>query len=251
MVQETSAASDLGISVLPFTEVELEGRMPGSDLIPHTNDEPWVRGVCKVITKNLEGNVKMLGTGFLFQVLNSHEGTVRGFLTCYHVATCDYVTRVEQNQITLDFQLLKQNHVLSTIQKENYKPIFNKQSDFYFMALSDKFCDELINKYGVQFISEAEPVNEELIFAPQHPEGKELHNASASVDSSWNVKRLQNWHNVSTEEGISGAPLLQQHGDEMRVIGINRGYHKREKVNLAITIDTIVQTIIANLQNVK
>ena len=232
--------------VLPFTMMFLEAVFDDSELTPDSSDEPWVKGVCKVITKNEEGK-DLSGTGFLFKFEDSQKRPVRGLLTCHHVATYDFFTRVEPNQISLDFQSLKKTCKLSEIQKGNYAPIFNREIDFYFAVLSDTFCEEMINNFNLQFIEPADSIKEERIIVPQHPDGKERRIASATIDASWDVKSATNWHKASTKRGSSGAPLLQKYGNEMRVIGINRGYDGENKLNGAITISGIITYINSKL----
>ena len=240
LLQETGAPT--AISVLPFNMMFLEAAFDESELKPDSSDEPWVRGVCKVITKNEEGR-GLCGTGFLLKFEDSQKRTVYGLLTCHHVATYDFFTRVEPNQISLDFQSLKKTYKLSEIQKEKCEPIFNQEMDFYFVILSDTFCEEMINNFKVQFIGAADSIKKEPIIVPQHPDGKERHIASATIDQSWDEKSGKNWHKVSTKTGSSGAPLLQKYGGEMRVIGINRGYDRNHELNGAISIGGIVNQI--------
>ena len=217
--------------------------MAGSELKKDSSNAPWVRGVCKVITKNPQKEGANYGTGFLLKFSDTKNSPVRGFLTCYHVATCDDITLEEPNKINLYFQSLDQTSNLTEIQKPGCGPILNQNTDFYFMMLSNEFCEEMVNKHGVQFIESTESITDDPIRVPQHPGGKERHIATATIDPNWKVEKKQNWHRASTERGSSGSPLLQKQGDEMRVIGINRGYDPNRELNGAVSIYGIINQI--------
>ena len=246
LIQDACAGPDMGNS-LPQCNVEnRDGLIPGSELTPHLSEDSWARGICKVITKNGDGKVAMYGTGFLFEVDHPH-GPIRGFLTCHHVVTTDFLHLASPGQIFLEFQAIQQTYTLNKIQNESNDPIFSHENDFYFALLSDEFSNEITKKYGAQFIQAGEAISNEMIIIPQHPDGKERYIATAPIDPSWDAANMMNVHQVSTKLGSSGAPLLQRSADEVHVIGINRGYDQYLKRNMAVTISAIIKEIKRNI----
>ena len=181
-------------------------------------------GACKVTVEDPPGTLRDQGSGFLFRFQIEEADLCYGLLTCHHVvarAQQDERSIPDPTKIFIEFKSeFGYKERLSDIQKENAQPLISAGNDIYFQELSEEFRIEMeTSKIG--FYESLETILDQHVWIAQYPNNGDRHIAAAKMEcQAWLEKRR---HSVSTRPGSSGAPLLQLHNGEMKVIGMHQG----------------------------
>ena len=232
-----------------FNNIEPHGLVPGCQLAS-VKDLEWFEGVCKVTVHHTPGDINSQGTGFLFRFETARQEEVKeifGFLTCDHVLYYD-VTNDEKKlaspeEIFLDFEGGDHFEKLSDIRETGSEPLRSLQNDIYFMQFSDAFRSDL-ERRNAHFFRGMGLNNEQHVIIPQYPGGQRSL-AYAMFANTWipDQRHTFTLHNVSTQCGSSGSPLLQVHMGERGVIGMHHGLWTGTAQNVATPIAYITQVL--------
>lgn len=178
------------------------------------------------------------GTAFLLKREGGAEtpdGHIYGLMTTYHLME-KYIHSPDPDRATLQFNK-RTPQPLRNVQKPSTRPVYNAALDYCYFELSDSFRHELQAK-GIIFLegapslqtthscsssdsrstsSSSEP--EERIILAHYPGLAGLHLSTGqmlltaragatSTPSAWTTCEQMHIHSGSTEEGSSGAPLI-------------------------------------------
>ena len=187
---------------------------------------------CKLITGK--------GTGF-FCELQLQNNTMKVLLTCNHVLTENLIknnsTITFKHQDTIKNLKINEKRFVCTNEELDYTCIQILNED----KLSDYFeIDTDINK------NPNEIYYNELFAIYQCPEGNDVSLSEGKIEEFKSDGVI--WHNISTDKGSSGGPLILS--KNLKVVGIHRGELKNE-LNNAIFINNILGDINQKLSKQK
>ena len=190
------------------------------------------RSICKIIVDN-KGKIKF-GTGFFMKVSDSK----RYLITNYHIIDIDSLKEKIEIEIwnkkkyilnpnNFDIKYLKEPKDIMTLEFKDLDDIF---LDVDFLNYDRNYED------GYLIYKDAD------IFTIEHPLGK---NASCSSGKILNIYEYEFDHNISTEPGSSGCPilLLSDNTNLIKVIGIHKNGDKKNKINGGTFIGEIIKEI--------
>lgn len=170
-----------------------------------------------------------VGSGFLVKLPVLRRGKfLRGLMTNNHVLD-QYAL---ETGATITFQLHQSG--------KNYEHQI-KSRDFRFTCplLDVTFVELSGSEYDcetfLQCETECEPGSN--LYITQHPGGGELSFAQGRLRAFWGFDML---HEVSTEYGSSGSPVVNRDG---RVVGVHKSRRPEESCNVATRIGTVISGI--------
>ena len=183
-----------------------------------------INATCKLITGK--------GTGF-FCELELQNYTMKVLLTCNHVLTEDLIknnsTITFKHQDTIKNLNINEKRFVCTHEELDYTCIQILNED----NLHDYFkIDTNINQ------DPKEIYNNELFAIYQCPEGNDVSLSEGKIEEFKSDGVI--WHNISTDKGSSGGPLILS--KNLKVVGIHRGELKNE-LNKAIFINNVLDDI--------
>jgi len=187
------------------------------------------KSVCLIKTK-IKG-----GTGFLIKLsISSMEKTIYGLITNNHVINSNfiknnksfsiYLNHYPKNSDLIDFShydiSLDENQFIFTSELIDITFIqlpdeYSKNPDFVFLDPYNDNCDE-----------------NELIYVFQYPKAI-FSFATGNIDSS---SGFNYFHDASTNDGSSGAPLINEN---LKVIGVHKAGLTSERKNIATNINIV------------
>jgi len=197
------------------------------------------KAVCKITIEKNGG--KDYGTGFF---LNNSDSK-KYLMTCYHVIN----PSLENNKIILEihnqkkFQLKFHNRFTKYFDKpEDIAIIEIKESDEIYKEV------EYLN-YDKNFLDGGYNIyKEQDVFSVEHPGGDDASCASGKITDLYNNNEFE--HDISTEGGSSGSPilLLNNNINLIRVIGIHKqgGNSGEIKINYGTFIGEILNKELNN-----
>ena len=177
--------------------------------------------ICKIIIR--KGGKTEYGTGFFMKV----SDLLKYLITNYHIIN-PYII----NNHT-EIEIWNKKRIKLTLKNRTIK-YFERPKDITIMEIKKddeiydyiEFLDYDINfiKYGYQIYKNVD------VFSIEHPFGKEAICASGSIINIFNNFEFN--HNISTDTGSSGSPiiLLNNNPNIIQVIGIHK--NRDEKLNL-------------------
>ena len=190
------------------------------------------RSICKIIVDN-KGMIQY-GTGFFMKVSDSK----RFLITNYHVIDIDSLNEKIEIEIwnkkkcilnpnNFNIKYLKEPKDIITLE---FKDLDYNDLDIDFLNYDKNYED------GYLIYKDAD------IFTIEHPLGK---NASCSSGKIINIYEYEFDHNISTEPGSSGCPilLLSDNINLIKVIGIHKNGDKKNKINGGTFIGEIIKEI--------
>ena len=190
------------------------------------------RSICKIIVDN-KGYIQY-GTGFFMKVSDSK----RFLITNYHVIDIDSLNEKIEIEIwnkkkcilnpnNFNIKYLKEPKDIITLE---FKDLDYNDLDIDFLNYDKNYED------GYLIYKDAD------IFTIEHPLGK---NASCSSGKIINIYEYEFDHNISTEPGSSGCPilLLSDNINLIKVIGIHKNGDKKNKINGGTFIGEIIKEI--------
>ena len=200
-----------------------------------------MKSVCKIIIKGINKN-NIYGTGFFMKISNS----LKFLITNYHVI-CPNV--INQN-IELEIWNLKKMKLNIS---NRYIKYFEKPKDITIIQIKD--TDSIYNDieflgYDSNYINGYNIYKNNDIFTVQYPLGKDASSASGIIVD---INEFEFDHNIPTEEGSSGSPiiLLNNNINLIQVIGIHKSGSYDENINGGTFIGEIINYINNDINNVN
>ena len=187
--------------------------------------------ICKIIFGS------KLGTGFFMKV-PFYKSSIF-LITCFHVLSNDSINEY------VDIEIHNENRYKIKIDsKERFIRYINKSKDITIIEI--KYTDEFI-KYidflncDINFldnINKYEEYREQYVFCFQYPKGSEL---EVAVGKIININNYEFDHNINTEPGSSGAPIILL--SNSKVIGIHKSGDSEKNINTGTFIGEIFNLI--------
>jgi len=195
--------------------------------------------ICKIIIN--EKGICHKGTGFFLKIKNS----LYYLITNYHVINPDRVSpKIEieiHNHNKMALNLRNRNINYLEIPKD-ITIIEIKESDEIFNDI------EFLN-YDMNYIQNGYYIYKGVdVFTIGHPNGDD---ASCSSGTIVNIYDYEFEHNISTNEGSSGCPiiLLNNNINLIQVIGIHKNADTKKKLNGGTFIGEVLKELFINLNN--
>ena len=218
-----------------FNKMELEA-FTGHKPIPLNITNEVMKSVCKIIITYKEGNHFETGTGFFLKYSN----TQKYLITNYHVINPDL--EKEKIEIEIYNKKIMRLNFIKRFTKYIERPkdisiIEIKESDEIFKDI--KFLDYDLNyQNGYALYKNAD------VFTIQHPKGEDASCASGKIINIYNEDEFN--HNISTDHGSSGCPiiLLNNNINLLRVIGIHKEGQISKKLNGGTFIGEILNKVL-------
>ena len=188
---------------------------------------------CKLITGK--------GTGF-FCELQLKNNTMKVLLTCNHVLKENLIKN--NSKITLKHQ----NTIKEIEINEKRFVCTNEELDYTCIEIlnEDNFNDYFqIEKNINNNLNEI--YNNELFAIYQCPEGNDLSLSEGKIEEFKSDGLI--WHNISTDKGSSGGPLILS--KNLNVVGIHRGRPEKKALYNAIFIKNVLDDINQKLSKQK
>jgi hypothetical protein len=214
---------------------ELETDDTDSDSLPSTENEMYCRDKITMGIENMENSIylikigKFSGTVFFIEIpIPSSENPMRGLMTNNHVLNENCLRSGE----SFELYKYKSNKTESKrIQMTDKNFVFTSEFiDVTFIELSDEIIKE-INPYFLKPSNRDNGIDEPIqIF--QFP------NNTFSI-SFGKIKELHGfnyYHDVSTDKGSSGSPLLNE---KYEVVGVHKSSIKEKNMNVAVKYSEI------------
>ncbi len=185
--------------------------------------------VVKILIEDDNNNKIGSGTGF-FCKLPIRNNYLNVLLTNNHVINEEFLEKKKE----LKIEYLKQIKIIN-LNKNRFK-FTNAYYDFTIIEILN---EDLINEFFEveEYINENDCLNKEISII-QHPKGDDISFANGII-INFNDKFIK--HSASTEQGSSGSPII--FFNNTKVIGIHKGFNKKENINLGIFINKIIQSI--------
>jgi V8-like Glu-specific endopeptidase len=185
------------------------------------------KSICKIIINNEHG--KLTGTGFFMKVNDSKKYLV----TNHHVIS----NKITNDDISLNLTYKKNIRLHLT----NHDIQYFQELDITLIEIkdTDEICKEIkFLTYDLNYILGYDIYKNGYVFTVGYPLGELYHAYGEIVD----IKDYKFYHNISTEVGSSGSPimLLNDNINEIRVIGIHSGGLRSEPLNFGTFIAEIL-----------
>ena len=197
-----------------------------------------MKSICKIIIKN--DDKISYGTGFFLNVTNS----LKYLLTNYHV--------INQNSIgNLELEIWNQNRIKLNLDNRQIK-YFEKPKDITIVEIKntdDIYKDIEFLDYDINYKNKGYIIYKNVdVFSIEHPCGEEASCASGKII---NINDYEFDHNISTDNGSSGSPiiLLNNNINLIQVIGIHKNADDKNKLNGGTFIGEIFNEIDENINN--
>ena len=183
-----------------------------------------IDATCKLITGK--------GTGF-FCELELQNYTMKVLLTCNHVLTENLI----KNNSTITFQ--HQETIKNLTINEKRFVCTNEELDY--TCIEILYEDKISDYFKIDTNIKKNPneiYNNDLFAISQCPEGTDVSLSEGKIEEFKSDGVI--WHNISTDKGSSGGPLILS--KNLSVVGIHRGELKNE-LNKAIFINNVLDDI--------
>ena len=230
------------------TIIKKEGLLEGRAK-PMTKEETdelysYESAICKI---KLPHNIKYCsGTGFFCEIYDDTIPFKKALFTNNHIIN----KKILGNNNEIQFEICEKLYKIKIT--KNRKVFTNEDLDYACIEIFDE--DKIIKYFRIDntiFKDLNKLINKE-IFILQYPNGKLSHDCGKILD----IKNNKIFHNVSTDSGSSGSPLIKRYNTNI-IIGIHYGSEKdginRDKclINLATPIDIVIKDIKFQLFNIK
>ena len=187
-----------------------------------------IKSVCKITIKANANTI--YGTGFFMRV----SDTEKYLITNYHV--------INQSNINDDIEIEIDNQKTMKLNLNNRKiNYFPKPIDITMIEI--KTSDEIYNDilfldYDLNFKRGYKTYQDAAVFLIEHPNGENAECASGKIV---NVNGFEFDHDISTEKGASGSPIIlyTKNINSIQVIGI----HKEANLTKLLNIGTFIGEI--------
>ena len=184
------------------------------------------------VFKIVKKNKKIIGTGFFCLIPYPNKENVIPVLI-----TCNHVLRRDDIKIGNEINLIFNDQVEKVLKLNQIRAIYtNDEKEYDISIIEIKKTDgfDLNNMLEIDYdIFQKEELGNfyknKSIYIIHYPKGKES-SYSDSVIKNIDTDNIRIQHLCSTEEGSSGAPILNL--DNFKVIGIHLGRHKNGATNI-------------------
>ena len=205
-------------------DIKLEHNITSNKPVPVSFIEEIKKSICKLI---INKEKKGAGTGFFIDINN-----YKYLITCYHV-----IENSLNNNITIEIWdkkifNLKLNNNSSNIYKDLDLVLINIKE------LNIKNISYLY--YDANYIYGCLQYENLDIFTLSYQYGDELVPTSGKFIKKDDSSNYLFFHNIDTEEGSSGSPIILF---TKKIIGVHKGYSKDMKLNFGIFIDDIIKVL--------
>ena len=183
------------------------------------------KSICKIIIK-LGKNVKA-GTGFFLEYKNK-----KYLITCFHI--------INLQEDECDIEIWNKKKYCLNLKKHNIK-LLDKPKDIAIIEIkySDEFIDDVhYLDYDLNYIKGYSQYKDIEIFIVGYPKGL---NSSADSGTIKKIINFEFYHNIDTETGSSGSPIILF--NTLKVIGIHKGSDLNENLNVGTFIDVLLNEI--------
>ena len=228
-------------------DIKKEALIEGHDLI--TKEEIFnlfemEKAMCKISYQTLEGN-QGFGTGFFCKINN--------FPIKYALFTNNHVLNETIIEIGRSFNFeFYEKSLFGSYSLKNKQIKITGNRNIFTNAELDYTCVELLESDGIKNFFEVEPLiyrkdksflKNNDIFILQYPNGKDLSFSYGKIKPIEKENYLV--YDASTKNGSSGSPIIRK-CNLKNIIGIHHSFHKKEKVNLGTSFDSILNNIEEN-----
>ena len=212
---------------LKFIKDEIQ---TGHKSVPMKISNKVMKSICKIIIKR-KGDI-LYGTGFFMKISES----LKFLFTNYHVINQDFIN----DRIELE---IWNNKKMNINLNQRYIKYFEKPKDITIIEIKEedkiykdiKFleCDLNYKEKGYSIYENAD------VFTLEHPLGDDISCASGKI---LNIDNYEFSHNISTQTGSSGCPiiLLNNNINLILVIGIHKGADIYNMINYGTFIGEII-----------
>ena len=214
----------------------------GHKPVPMNIANKAMKSICKIFIKGINEN-NIYGTGFFMKISNS----LKCLITNYHVISPQVINQ------NIELEIWNNKKMKLNI-SNRYIAYFEKPNDITVIQIKDTdsiYNDILLLGYDSNYIDNGYDIYKNNdIFTVQHPKGKDAACASGIIV---HVNGSEFDHNIPTEEGSSGCPiiLLNNNINLIQVIGIHKNGDNYENVNGGTFIGEIINNINNNYININ
>ena len=193
-----------------------------------------MKSICKIIIYKNKENGICFGTGFFMKIFDS----LGCLITNYHV--------IEKDKVYENIELEIWNNKKMKLEISNrYAKYFENPKDITIIEIksTDKIYKDIeFLRYDFNYLNGYTYYKNIDVFTVQHPLGKDASCASGVIIDTNDYEFT---HNIPTEEGSSGCPiiLLNNNINLIQVIGIHKYGCLEEKVNGGTFIGEIINNI--------
>ena len=179
-----------------------------------------MKAICKITIKTIKG--KLYGTGFFM----NYSDSLKCLITNYHVIN----PSLENENIEIEIHNKK---TMKLKFNKRYTKFIEKPRDMAIIEIKEK--DEIYNDiifldYDLNCIKTKYPKYKGAdVFSIEHPCGKDASSESGIII---NINEYEFDHNIATDNGSSGCPiiLLNNNINMVQVIGIHKEGDKKNKI---------------------
>ena len=212
----------------------------GHKQIPMKIANKVLESVCKITVETKKGI--LYGTGFFMK----YSDSLKCLMTNYHIIN----PNVENENIEIEIYNKKKMKLKF---KNRYTKYLERPKDIAMIEIKKK--DEIYNDiifllYDYNCVKERYPLYKNIdVFSIEHPYGEDASCASGTII---NIYEYEFDHNISTNNGSSGCPiiLLNNNINLIQVIGIHKEGDKKHNINGGTFIGEIFNTDL-NIENIK
>ena len=185
------------------------------------------KAICKII---IRGNPNTYATGFFMKI----SDTKKYLITNYHV--------ISENDMYKDIEIEIHNQKTMKLNLNNRKiKYFQKPKDITMIEI--KTSDEIYNDilfldYDLNCLKGYEEYKDSIVFIIEHPNGDSAEYACGQIV---NVNGNEFDHDISTEKGASGSPIIlyTKNINRIQVIGIHKEAYETKNLNIGTFIGEI------------
>ena len=185
--------------------------------------------VCKINTKSEYGSI--MATGFFMKVSNSSR---------YLVSSCHAIGDAIKNNTEIEIEIWNNTRIILT-SNGRFTKTFEEGLDIAVIEIKDS--DNIFNAveffdYDMNYMKGYKIYEKVDVFSIQYALGSELACSSGKITQ---IETFQFYHNISTERGSSGAPIILTSSN--RVIGTHTAASHNMKLNVGTFIGEIIKEI--------
>ena len=195
------------------------------------------KSICKILITKNENEDKIYGTGFFLNYSDSQKYLITN---CHVINPSLDFEKIEiniwnNNKMKLD---LNNRFIKSTDEQKDITIIEIKKTDEIYEDI--KFLD-----YDNNYIKGYEIYNDVDIFSIGHPLGEDASCASGKIRNIYSDKPYEFQHDISTDYGSSGSPILLNNNNInfVKVIGIHKSKSTVGNLNKGTFIGEIFKEI--------
>jgi hypothetical protein len=193
----------------------------GHKQIPMKIANKVLESVCKITVETKKGI--LYGTGFFMK----YSDSLKCLMTNYHIIN----PNVENENIEIEIYNKKKMKLKF---KNRYTKYLKRPKDIAMIEIKESdeiYKDIIFLLYDYNCVKERYPLYKDVdVFSIEHPYGK---GASCASGTIINIYEYEFDHNISTDNGSSGCPiiLLNNNINLIQVIGIHKEGDKKHNIN--------------------